>query len=484
LSASRSSETRAASSGSGPELARGLNLWDTSLLVLGLVIGGGIFLTPTSIAKALPSESWILGAWIVGGVLAVFGGFVFAEMGAMLPHAGGVYVYIRDAFGDLPAFLYAWVAYWIIIIGSDAAVAVGFSTYLAVFFPSLGNDHVVATLGLVTISAGQLVAVALTLVLSATHYIGVREGARIQGVFTVVIVVVLAGIALGGLVAPAPARVATPAVAVPPIALVGFGTALIGVFWTFYGWNEIVAVSGEVANPRRNLPLALILGTGLVTLLYVGVNAAFLKAIPASEMASVEQPGAVAATRLFGPGAALLVSLAITAAAVGCVSAGLVPAPRVVYALAKDGLFPSAFARVHPRFRTPSFGIVVQAIWMSLLCLSGRYDQLYTYATFFVILAYAATGIALFVFRRRRPDLPRPYRCWGYPVVPFLFVASSILLAINTVREQPKETLAGIGILLLGLPFYFSLKRRRPPGLRSPSSPAGTRAPATSDTIA
>jgi basic amino acid/polyamine antiporter, APA family len=439
------------------ELARGLNLWDTSLLVLGLVIGGAIFLTPTSIAKALPSESWILGAWMVGGILAVAGGFVFAEMGAMLPEAGGMYVYFREAFGELPAFLYAWVAFWIIIIGSDAAVAVGFSTYLAVFFPSLGNDQIIWALGTLTVSAGQLVAVALTLVMSATHYVGVREGARVQGFFTVLIVVALAAIAVGGLFAPASP---SPAAAHPPIAPAAFGVALIGVFWAFYGWNEIVAVAGEVSNPKRTLPIALILGTGLVTLLYVGVNAAFLKVIPATEMASVAQPGTVAATRLFGPGAALLVSLAVTAAAVGCTSAGLVPAPRVVYALAKDGLFPRPFARVHPRFRTPSFGIVVQAVWMSLLCLSGRYDQLYTYATFFVILAYAATGIALFVFRRRRPDLPRPYRCWGYPVVPFLFVASSLLLAANTVREQPKETLAGIGILLLGLPVYFSLRRR------------------------
>jgi APA family basic amino acid/polyamine antiporter len=463
-------------SAEAPELSRGLNLWDTSLLVLGLVIGGGIFLTPTSVAKAIPSESWILGAWILGGVLAIFGGLVFAEMGAMLPHAGGMYVYFRDAFGELPAFLYAWVAFWIIIIGSDAAVAVGFSTYLAVFFPALGNDRVVASLGPLTISAGQLVAVALTLALSATHYVGVRQGARIQGVFTVVIVVVLLGIAAGGLFVPAPAAGRAPAVP-PPMALAAFGTALIGVFWTFYGWNEIVAVAGEVSNPRRNLPVSLILGTGLVTLLYVGVNAAFLKAIPAAEMATVAQPGAVGASRLFGPGAGLLVSLAIIAAAVGCVSAGLVPAPRVVYALAKDGLFPSAFARVHPRFRTPSFAIVVQAIWMSLLCLSGRYDQLYTYATFFVILAYAATGIALFVYRRRAPHLPRPYRCWGYPVVPAIFVVTSLALAVNTVREQPVETLAGIGILVLGLPFYFALRRRA--GFQR-----AERGPATSDTTA
>ena len=439
------------------ELARGLGLWDTSLLVLGLVIGGGIFLTPTSIAKAVPSGPWILGLWIAGGLLAIAGGFVFAEMGAMLPQAGGLYVYIRDAFGALPAFLYAWVAFWVIIIGADAAVAVGFSTYLAVFFPALGVGNVVLSVGPFAISAGQLVAVALTLVLSVTHYVGVREGARIQGAFTALIVLALLWITVGGALSghSAPASVAPAAVA---ITFAGVGTALVGVFWTYYGWNEIVAVAGEVANPRRNLPLALIIGTGLVTLLYVGVNAAFLKVIPATEMAGVEQPGTLAATRLFGPGAGLLVSLAVTAAAIGCTSAGLVPAPRIVYALAKDGLFPRAFGRVHPRFRTPSFGIVVQAVWMSLLCLSGRYDQLYTYATFFVILAYAATGIALFVFRYRRPDLSRPYRCWGYPVVPFLFVLFSVVLALNTVREQPRETLAGIAILLLGLPVYFSMR--------------------------
>jgi len=444
----------------GKELARGLGLWDTSLLVLGLVIGGGIFLTPSSIAKAVPSGPWILALWIGGGLLAIAGGFVYSEMGAMLPQAGGMYVYFREAFGELPAFLYAWVAFWIIIIGGDAAVAVGFAQYFAIFFPGLGSGHVAFALGPVTVSAGQLVAVALTLLLSATHYVGVKEGARIQGVFTSVIVVALLWISVGGAFAGRPAGIAPAPAPVAAITIAGIGTALVGVFWTYYGWNEIVAVAGEVANPRRNLPVALILGTGLVTALYVGVNAVFLKAIPVAEMAGVEQPGFVASARLFGNGVAFLISLAVTAAAVGCTSAGLVPAPRIVFALARDGLFPRAFGRVHPRFRTPSFAIVVQAVWMSLLCISGRYDQLYTYATFFVILAYAATGIALFVFRRRRPDLPRPYRCWGYPVVPALFVASSAALAVNTVREQPRETLAGIGILLLGLPVYFAMRRR------------------------
>jgi basic amino acid/polyamine antiporter, APA family len=350
----------------------------------------------------------------------------------------------------------------LIFIGSDAAVAVGFAQYFSVFFPSLGSANIVATIGPFPISAAQLVAVALTLLLSVTHYIGVKEGARIQGILTSIIVLALLWIAVGGAFAPRPAdAAAAPVSPVSALTVAGIGTALLAIFWTYYGWNEIVAVAGEVANPKRNVPLALIIGTGLITALYVGVNAVFLKAIPVAEMAGVEQPGSLASSRLFGPWAAMLVSLAITAAAAGCVSAGLVPAPRIVFALAKDGLFPAPFARVHPRFKTPSFGIVVQAIWMSLLCLSGRYEQLYTYATFFVILAYAATGIALFVLRRKRSDLPRPYRCWGYPIVPLLFVVTSLLVALNTLRQQPKETLAGIGILVLGLPVYFAMRRTR-----------------------
>jgi APA family basic amino acid/polyamine antiporter len=452
------------------ELDRGLNLWDSTLVVLGLVLGGGIFLTPAAIAKSIPAEWAILTAWIVGGLLSVVGGFVYAEMGAMFPRAGGMYLYFREAFGELPAFLYVWLAYWVIQAGSNAAVAIGFATYFSVFFPQLSTARIVANVGPFPISAGQLVGVVLILFLSATHYIGIRRGVRIQGLFTLLIVLALLWLGAGGLFASAPPAAAThgaagtAAVAAPapplPITPAGFGIAMIGVFWCFYGWSDIVAVAGEVKRPERNLPLALIAGTGLILLLYVTVNFVFLKAIPAPELATVEQPAALAAERLFGSGSRILISLAVTAAAAGCVSAGLLLGPRVVYALAKDGLFPRAFGGVHPRFRTPAFAIVIQAIWTSLLCFSGRYDQLYTYAIFAVILAYAGTGVALLIFRRRLPDLPRPYRCTGYPVVPIIFVVTSLALAANTIREQPRETLAGIGILLLGLPVYFWMRRR------------------------
>jgi APA family basic amino acid/polyamine antiporter len=444
------------------QLRRGLNLWDTTLLVLGLVLGGGIFLTPSSIAQTIPSAKWILAAWVVGGLLSVAGGFVYAELGSMMPRAGGMYLYIREAFGPLPAFLYAWVAYFVILAGADAAVAVGFSEYLSVFFPRLGTKNLLFSLVGTPISAGQLVAVAAVLLLSATHYIGIKTGSRVQGVFTLLIVLALLWLVIGGAAAPRPLAAGPGAPALPalPPTAAGFGLAMVAVFWCYYGWNEIAAVAGEVARPERNLPAALIFGTGLVMILYVGVNAIFLKAIPIAELAQTAQPAALASSRLFGAGATLAIAFAVTAAALGCLSAGIVPGPRIVYALSRDGFFPRPFARVHPRFHTPSFAIVVQACWMSLLCLSGRYDQLYTYATFAVILAYTATGVSLFVFRRTRPEESRPYRCWGYPIVPGMFVAASALLAANTVRQQPLETLTGLGILLLGVPVYFWMRIR------------------------
>ena len=441
--------------GSDSGLERGLNLWDTTLLVLGMVVGGGIFLTPAAIARALPAPDWILAAWVVGGLVSVAGGLVYAELGAMMPEPGGMYLYIARAFGPLPGFLYAWISYFVILAGAGAAVAIGFAEYFSAFFPSLSTKNVLFSLGGFDVSAGQLVAVAAVLLLSATHYVGIREGSRIQGLLTSLIVVALVALGLGGLFAKASASVSASGPPAGPISLAAFGTAMVGVFWCYYGWSEIAAVAGEVRRPTRNLPLALIGGTTLVMLLYVGANVAFLKTMSVGELGQAGQPATVAATSLFGAGAAVAIALAVAAAAAGCLSASIVPGPRIAYALAKDGLFFPRFGRAHPRFHTPAFSTVVQAIWISLLCLSGRYDQLYTYATFAVILAYTATGIALFVFRRRSPDLPRPYRCWGYPVVPLLFVLSSAALAVNTVREQPKETLAGLGILLLGVPVYF-----------------------------
>jgi APA family basic amino acid/polyamine antiporter len=442
-------------------LVRTLNAWDATLITMGAVIGGGIFLTPGDIAKSLPSPPWILFAWVVGGLLTLAGSLVYAELGAMFPETGGTYLYLREAYGALAGFLYAWMYFFVYNAGGIAALATGFAKYLAVFVPSLGMSRVVFDgLGL-HVSAGQLTAVASVFVLTGTHYVGIREGARVQSFFTVLIVATMLGLVVFGAFASVPPAAARAPVPQAPITIPAFGLALVAVLWTYDGWVAVSAVAGEVKRPQRNLPLALVLGMGLVTLLYVSVNAIYLKAIPVAELAGVDRAAEVASRRLFGAGAALVVAAAVLASGFGCTSANIAPGPRVVWALANDRLFPRAFARVHPRFGTPAFGLVVQALWTALLCLSGRYEQLYTYSVFLGVLGTMAAAISLFLFRRKRPDAPRPYRCWGYPLVPTFYVLAALLFVANTLWTQPKESLAGLLILALGVPVYFAMLRRR-----------------------
>lgn len=447
-------------------LDRSLNAWDIALLAAGSIVGGAIFLTPASIARGLPSQALILLAFALGGLFTLAGTFVYSELGAMLPETGGNYLYLREAYGDLAGFLYGWVAYFVILSGSAAAVAVSFAEFLGSFFPSIGTRRVVFSSGSYSISAGQVVAVATVLLLSATHYIGVREGSRIQSFFTSLILVTLIALTIGAIFravsgAGGPAGHPAAASSGRAFGIGAFGIAVVAVLWTYEGGNYVASVTGEVRNPQRNLPLGLILGTGAVTLIYVAVNWAYLSVIPALELAGSARPGELAAARIFGTGAGRWMTGAIVASTFGCASTSIVFGPRIVYALAKDGLFPSAFGRSHPRFHTPSFALVVQAVWVSILCLSGRYDQIYSYVVFIAILAYAATGVALFLFRVRRPTAPRPYRCFGYPVVPLLYVVGCVLFLVATVAAQPRETLAGLVILSLGLPVYFRMKQKR-----------------------
>jgi APA family basic amino acid/polyamine antiporter len=438
-------------------LARRLGAWDLMLLAAGGSIGGGIFLTPAAIARQIPDPRWILAAWITGGVLTIAGGLVYAELGALLPEAGGTYAYLREAYGDLAAFLYGWIACFVIETGSMAAVAVGLAEYLGAFFPRIGAHVVAFRAGSLPVSTGQVVAIAAVAALSVTHVLGVREGVRIQGAFTSVIIVAMVALSLGGIasrgsILRSPGR---------PVSAGAFTGAMIAVLWSYYGWNEALTASGEVKRPQRNIPLGMISGTAIVTVLYVGVNVAFLKTMSVAGLAAAARPAQVASLALFGAGATLLMSGAIVAMAIGCTSSSVVPAPRIAYAMAHDRLLPGRFGRVHPRFRTPAWSITLFAAWTSILCLSGRYDQLYTYATFAVILAYAAAGVSIFVFRKKRPEADRPYRCWGYPWVPLVFVASSLAVAAATIRNQPRETLAGVAILLAGIPVYYWMRRKK-----------------------
>jgi len=442
---------------SSPELARRLSAWNLMLLVAGTAIGGGIFLTPASIARRIPDVRWILAAWITGGILTIAGGLVYAELGALFPEAGGTYAYIREAYGDLTAFLYGWMACFVMDTGAMAAITVGLAEYLGVFFPRVGAHVVAFHVGSLRVSTGQVVAIGAVAVLSATHVLGVREGVRIQGAFSSVIILAMAALAIGGIAAHGMTK-ASPS---PPVSAGAFAGTMIAVLFCYAGWTEALTASGEVRNPRRNIPIGVISGTGIVIALYLGVNVAFLKTMSVAGLGAAARPAQVASLALFGAGATLLLSGAIVAMAMGSASAAVVPPARIAYAMARNGLLPAAFGRVHPRFRTPALSIAIFAVWTSVLCLSGRYEQLFVYATFAIVLAYVAAGVSLFVFRRRLPDADRPYRCWGYPWTPLLFVGSSLAVAIATIAAQPKETLAGLAIMAAGIPAYYAMRRTR-----------------------
>ncbi len=427
------------------------------LLVAGTAIGGGIFLTPAVIARRIPDPRWILAAWIAGGILTIAGGLVYAELGALFPEAGGTYVYIREAYGDLTAFLYGWMACFVMDTGAMAAITVGLAEYLGVFFPRVGAHVVAFHVGSLRVSTGQVVAIGAVAVLSATHVLGVREGVRLQGAFSSVIILAMAALAIGGIAAHGMTK-ASPS---QPVSAGAFAGTMIAVLFCYAGWTEALTASGEVKNPRRNIPIGVISGTGIVIVLYLGVNVAFLKTMSVAGLGAAARPAQVASLVLFGAGATLLLSGAIVAMAMGSASAAVVPPARIAYAMARNGLLPASFGRVHPRFRTPALSIAIFAVWTSILCLSGRYEQLFVYATFAIVLAYVAAGVSLFVFRRRLPDADRPYRCWGYPWTPLLFIGSSLAVAIATIAAQPGETLAGLAIMAAGIPVYYWMRRGR-----------------------
>jgi basic amino acid/polyamine antiporter, APA family len=464
-------------------LIRALGLWDATLLVIGLVIGSAVFLVtggPGGVAHLLPSPGLLLVGWIAGGMLSFAGALVYAELGAALPRAGGQYVFLREAYGDLTGFLYGWTLFAVIHTGTLAALAVGYARYFGLFVPALGTDRTLASLPLlghtVAISAGQLNAVAVIVFLSIVNYFGVKEGSLFQGIVTVVKIASFAGFMVlgvaigngswshfvplfGGDGAPA---VPGPAGAAPG----GFGLgpfilSMVAMLWAYEGWNNITFTAGEIKDPQRNLPLSLILGMSAITLIYVGMNVVYLYAMPVRDMISTGTIGEAAAGRLFGPLGSKLMSLSVLVSVFGCISATVISGPRVFYAMANDGLFFRGIAEVHPRHRTPVKAILWQGLWSSALCLSGTYDQLYTFVIFAAVLFYALAGASVIVLRRRHPEWPRPYRTWGYPATPIVYVGICVLVLVYTLVNQPVESGWGLAILACGLPAYLYWKRRR-----------------------
>jgi len=450
------------------DLVRQLGLFDSTMILMGIVIGSGIFLMTGIMANSLPSGGLLLLAWIVGALVSLTGALVYAELGAAMPEAGGQYVYLREAYGSLVAFLNGWVIFLVYMCGGIALLGVAFSEYFGSFSPLFSNTTYLISTDLFSVSNGQVVAVVLIILFSIANYIGLVYGKIVQNTLTVIKIGAILLLIIFGLLVdkgvPIDLSFDTSGMSFNQL-VVGFGVAMVAVFWAFDGWNNVNFVAGEIKNPARNLPRALILGTVLVGLIYVMVNVVYLKALPISEMVGVVTIADSASSVLFGPTASIFLTVAILISIGGALNGSVLVGARVYYAMAKDGLFFKKMATVHPRFKTPSVAIVTQAVWSSVLALSGTIEQLFVYIIFSAIIFWVITVAGIFTLRKKQPDLPRPYKTWGYPVTPIIFIIVCMGILINTLFESPLESLVGLGITAIGIPVYFFWRRKYGTGL-------------------
>lgn len=448
------------------ELKRDLGLWSAAAIVVGTVIGSGIFLVPTRMIQRVGSPEMVFVVWIFGGMLSLFGALSYAELAAAMPEAGGEVVYLREAYGPLWSFIYGWTQMWVAKSGSVATLATAFFLYLSNFFPGLNEVYYVVPLPLgahgapLEIRYGQLLGIVLILILGGVNYLGVKIGGEVQVAVTVVKVgliffIIVAGLALGH-----PAAAAVPAPHVP-LTTAGFFAALVAALWAYDGWNNVSMVASEIREPRRNLPLALIWGTAAVMVIYLLANAAYFYVLSPAEVAGSSRVAGDMMGKVLGRAGADAVAIAAMISIFAALNGSILTGSRVPYALARDGYFLRSFATVHPAFRTPGVSILGLSAWSALILLSGQYDQLFTCVIFASWLLYGMTTAAVIVLRRKRPDMPRPYRTWGYPVVPVLFVLSAIFLVLSTLFDSPRESLLGLALIFLGLPFYLHWKKRK-----------------------
>jgi APA family basic amino acid/polyamine antiporter len=450
------------------ELKRDLGPWAAASIVVGTVIGSGIFLVPRAMILRVGTPGWVFFIWVFGGLLSVAGALTYAELAAAMPEAGGEYNYLSEAYGPMWGFLYSWTQMWVAKSGSIATLGTGFFYYLTTFFPKLDSVFYTVPLPIgpngapLELRFGQLFAMALILALAWLNYYGVKLGGNVQLTVTAVKVGLIACIILAGLVLGTAHAAALPGAApAVPLTSAGFFAALVGALWAYDGWNNVSMVASEVRNPQRNLPRALIWGTAGVIAIYLLTNAAYFHVLTAAEVGSTPRVASEMMRRIFGAPGAAAVSVAAMISIFAALNGSILTGSRVPYAAARDGLLFHPLGRVHPRFHTPGVSIIALSAWSALLVLSGRYEQLYTYVIFASWILYGMTTAAVIVLRKKRPDLPRPYRTLGYPWVPILFVLVATVLVLSTVKDSPRESIMGIGLILLGLPFYFYWKRAR-----------------------
>ncbi|MCI0514012.1 amino acid permease [candidate division KSB1 bacterium] len=445
-------------------LLRVLGLFGTVSILVGSVIGSGIFMVPKDIATQLPYFGLILAVWVVSGVLTLFGALTYAELGGLIPKVGGQYAYLREAYGKFPAFLFGWTEFLVVKAGSIAAVAVAFATYAGYFFPPhlqawyhqtytlpLGIEFQIPEIGV------KVTAILCIFILTVVNYLGVKIGSWVQNIFTSLKVSALLGLIVLVFIWGRPPQLTFtpfwPAHFTPDL-LRMFGVAMVAALWAFDGWNNTTYVATEVLQPQRNIPRALFIGTGLVIVVYLAANLAYAYMLPIPQMAQSKLVAVDAVKPFLGSFGTMLISLAVLISTFGTVNGMILSGPRITYAMAQDKIFFEKMGEVHPRFRTPHISVLIQGVWSALLTLSGRFDQLFTYVIFAAWLFYAMTTSAVFVLRKKWPDAERPYKTLGYPWVPAAFILISLWFVYNTLVSDPRDALFGLGIVLLGAPVY------------------------------
>ena len=471
---------------------KAMTLTDATMLVAGSMIGSGIFIVSADIARTIPSPLWMLLAWVVTGVITLLGALAYGELAAMFPRAGGQYVFLRESMGPLLGFLYGWTLFLVIQTGTIAAVAVAFGRFLGVFIPAIGPDRygwfprvdfaISGGAVEVGLSPQRLIALVAIWVLTWINLRGVREGKLVQTTLTVVKTAALGALVLLGLTigrnGEAIAANFGPgqfigSIPIDSALMLAFGAALVGSLFSSDAWNNVTFAAAEVKNPQRNLPLSLLLGTGLVTVLYILANVAYLSTLPlvgsadgatvlarGIQHATQDRVGTAAAEVIFGSSGTVLMALAILVSTFGCANGLILAGARVYYAMARDGVFFRRVGSLNAK-AVPSSGLIVQSVWVSLLCLTGTYGQLLNYVIFAALVFYVMTTIGLFILRARRPDAERPYRAVGYPVLPALYLtlAAAVAVILLIAPKTRTEALSGLVLVVIGIPVYFIWRR-------------------------
>jgi APA family basic amino acid/polyamine antiporter len=448
------------------ELRRQIGLFSAVMLIAGDMIGTGIFISTGAIAETLPSPGGVLLVWLFGGLLALAGALTCAELAASLPYAGGDYIYIREAYGRLMGFLSGWSSFLVTFSGAIAFLSVILNGFVSFFFPILGSEDVIFSLALpvipITVKIGTLFSMGIVLLLSGLHCLGVRQGTLMQNILTILKIGALLGIILLGVFfGNGNTSHFEPLFDWSKIGNSSlFGAAFIPVIFAYSGWNAVTYIAGEVKDPDKNLPRALMYGVLIVIALYLAINAVYIYAVPVTEMKGALRMSEVATTALFGYQTSAWITAIITVSILGALNVVTMIGPRIYYAMAKDGVFFHQLTFVHPSFGTPTKAILLQALWSCLLILTNTWGTLFTYVSVVITLFSAFTVGSVIVLRIKRPELKRPYRLWGYPLVPILFVLVHLWIVWGSVTEKPKESLIGLAIVCLGIPAYLIWRKR------------------------